>query len=105
MKFENIKEIWIEAEEWCDGFSVDDENSDVIVMMVDGTRWVASFFTIINANKLMLKWYENECERHFWASDMIIVPKFGRKEVECVIRKMIDENNFTSAFNLCIEED
>ncbi len=41
----------------------------------------------------------------FWASDMILVPKFDREQVESVIHKMIEEEHFTRAFDKCLEDE
>ncbi len=62
MTSKDIKEIWIAAEQWVEGYSKVNENSDVIVTFEDESRWVATFFTFQNATDLMNKWYEDEVE-------------------------------------------
>lgn len=105
MKFEEIKEIWIEAEQWENGFSDENVNSDVIVTMENGVRWIATFFTICNVIDLMEKSYENSKEQYFWSSDMIIVPDFDREQVESVIKRMLIEEYFVLAFKECSNEE
>jgi hypothetical protein len=53
-----IKSVWIESEELgaiIEGSLPNDDNSDVIVTFNDNTRYIASFFTYTNINRLRRK--------------------------------------------------
>ena len=106
-----IKDIWIASEVHgpiISGTAETNDNSDVIVTFNDNTRFVASFFTYENIEHLRQKNKRTgECldGRYFWASDMIIVDRINRKEVEEVIDSLIEDNYFTLVFNKISEED
>ena len=56
-------DIWIEAEHWAPGeWSTEDDNSDVIVTLDDGSRWSSTFFTFNNVASLREKYrLSGEC--------------------------------------------
>jgi len=94
--------LWIEAEEWVPGHWVpDDDNTDVIVTFQDGRRWVASFFSYKNIEKLTNKNKETgECYSgaYFWSSDMILIDQVSRKRIEEIIEHLIEEEEFEMIF-------
>jgi hypothetical protein len=104
----DINSIWIEAEEWAEGaWDINNDNTDVIVSFKDGSRWVASFFTYSNIEKLTQKNRKTgECMsgKYFWSSDMILVDEVSRKRIEEVIKHLIMENEFDRIFKLCKPE-
>lgn len=106
---QEIKEIWIESEitgAIIGGELETNDNSDIIVTFEDGTRNVASFFTYQNIEFLRQKNKRTgECldGRFFWASDMLIVDKINRKEVEEIINHLLSENEFEYIFKKFIE--
>ncbi len=56
MRKPQITDIWIEAEQWAEGeWDLEDDNSDVIVTIENGEKWVASFFTYRNIQTLREK--------------------------------------------------
>jgi len=50
-----IKSIWIEAEEWENGWNEENSNTDVSFELSDGTEWGATFFTYKNILSLAEK--------------------------------------------------
>jgi hypothetical protein len=51
-----VNEIWIAAENWEEGqWNYDNDNTDVIVTMSNGDRYVGSFFTYANISSLTEK--------------------------------------------------
>lgn len=101
----NIKSIWIESEEngpILGGIKELNDNSDVIVEFQDGKRFIASFYTYKN-----IEWLRNknkktgEClgGRYFWGSDMILVEKINRTEIEEIIEHLINDDNFEAIFD------
>tara|TARA_B100001115_G_C15831454_1_gene415031 strand:+ start:1437 stop:1736 length:300 start_codon:yes stop_codon:yes gene_type:complete len=90
----SIKNIWIESEE-------SNDNTDVIVTLQDNNRYAATFFTYENIVALRMKNQKSgEClnGRFFWASDMILVERASRIEIEEIIEHLLDEKEFTSIF-------
>lgn len=96
--------IWIEAEQWEDGWDVNNDNTDVIVTFDNNERWVASFFTYSNIGKLTKKNQKSgEClnGKYFWSSDMLLIDEVSRKNIEKVIEHLIRENEFKTIFRIC----
>ena len=100
-----ITNIWIESEEKgsiIGGTAETIDNSDVIVTFADNSRHIATFFTYQNIEHLRQKNKRTgEClnGKFFWASDMIIVDRINRDEIERIINYVILENKFESIFN------
>ena len=99
MKFEDIKEIWIEAEQWSKELSVENQVSDVLVYTTEGKQWVGTFITSIKAKELMANWCENDSEKHLWVNEMIIIKSLDRIHIESEIKKMVEEKNFENIFS------
>ncbi len=105
-----IKEIWIESEDngaIIGGKLETNDNSDVIVTFTNDSRAIATFFTYQNIEFLRIKNKETgEClsGRFFWASDMIIVDKINRQEVEEIIYHLISEDEFDLIFKKKIKD-
>lgn len=87
---------------WIAGFEdPDDDNTDVIVTLEDGTRYVGTFFTYNNIESLRKKnMSTEEClsGKYFWASDMIIVDRLDITLFNQVIKDMMDDGSFQTAF-------
>ncbi|SHJ97527.1 hypothetical protein SAMN02745163_02968 [Clostridium cavendishii DSM 21758] len=100
--------VWIEAEEWVEGeWNVHNDNTDVIVEFDIWDRWVASFFTYSNINKLI----ENNqntgeclCGKYFWAANMLLVDEVSRKRIQEVIEHLINKNEFEGVFKKFCDE-
>ena len=86
---ETVSNIWIEAEEWAPGqWTPDDDNTDVVVTLSDGSKWVASFFSYKNICSLSKNNRETgEClsGKYFWASDMILADEVSRERIEEIL--------------------
>lgn len=104
-----IKNIWIESEDKgaiIGGTEEVNNNSDVIVTFDDNSKYVATFFTYDNIEYLRQKNKQTgEClnGRFFWASDMIIIERINRKEIEEIIEHLINEKDFDSIFDRIME--
>lgn len=98
-----IKEIYITAENWAEGeWNYKDDNTDVIVTTLDNKRYIATFFTYQNIERLRRK--NNETGeyfegKYFWASDMILIDDCSRNNIEKVISYLIREEEFLQTFN------
>jgi hypothetical protein len=95
-------ELWIEAEIWNPkDWNPIDDNSDVVVTFVDGTRWVASFYTYANIATLAAKNRQTgECLHgaYLWGSDMILIAELSRPQIEQVVAHLRDEGLFELVF-------
>lgn len=95
--------IWIEAEYRVEGsWNPVDGNTDVIVTLGDGSKWVATFFTFQNIQSLIVKNQQTgECMSgaYFWASDMILIDEVSRERITEVIRHLLDTGSFETVFS------
>jgi hypothetical protein len=68
---------------------VTDDNVDIEVRLLDGTRWSATVFTVDNLRSLMAKWRSTgECSgRYVSAADMIVVERLS----DSGLRELVDE--------------
>jgi hypothetical protein len=99
--------VWIEAEQWAEGeWDVYNGNTGVIVDFDDGTRWIATFITYTNIDKLVKKNTETgEClnGKYFWTSKMLLVDKISRESIEEVIMHLIIQDEFYDVFGKCFD--
>lgn len=97
------RHVWIEAEIWPVGsWDCDDENTDVIVVFPDRSKWIASFFTYKNIETLRQKNIQTgECINgsYFWSSDMVLIDVLSRQRIEQLIDHLIKHDDFQSVFN------
>lgn len=101
----NQYNVWIEAEQWEDGWDINNDNTDVIVGFKNGTRWVATFFTYSNISKLAEKnrsTGEFLGGKYFWASNMVLIDEISRERIEEVINQLINAGEFEAIFNRCL---
>jgi len=96
--------LWIESEEKGPiiGGSETNDNSDVILTFINGEKYVATFFTYDNIQFLRQKNNKTgEClsGKYFWATDLILVEKINREEIELVISHLIKEEEFENVFD------
>lgn len=97
------KHIWIEAEEWTEGeWSIEDDNTDVIVTFSDRSKWIASFFTYKNIQTLIEKnkqTGENLNGAYFWSSDIVLIDFVSRERIVEIINYLIENDEFCSVFS------
>jgi len=82
------------------------DNVDVEVTFDDGSRYMATFFTMENLHKLMEKnAHTGECMKglYFWASDMIIIGTLTRENIAKIVAHLISEGEFEGAFSRVTE--
>ncbi len=98
-----IDKIWIEAEERAEGqWNFENDNTDVIVTLTNGEKYVGSFFTYLNVGELTGKneqTGENLNGKYFWASDMILISNCSRRHIEQVINELHVQDELTTVFN------
>lgn len=84
------------------GLDALDDNVDVEVAFDDGSRYMATFFTLQNIQKVMDSYEQNgECMKgfYFWASDMILVRRLSRENIAKVVAELIGKGEFENAFS------
>src|SRR5262249_48202855 len=78
------------------------DNVDVEVAFDDGSRYMATFFTLQNIQKLMDNYEQTgECMQgfYFWAIDMILVRRLTRENIAKVVGDLIGKGEFDKAFS------
>lgn len=78
-----------------------DDNVDVEVILDNGDRYSATFFTLQNIKSLMMRYQKTgECYSglYFWASDMIIVEELHPDIINKTIQDLIKSNEFFTCF-------
>ena len=95
--------VWIAAEQWAPGqWSPDDDLTDAIVTLSDGSRWVATFCAFKHVETLRRKLAnEREClgGKYVWLSDLILVDDTSRVSIQAVIQDLLASGEFRSAFD------
>ena len=93
--------VWIEAEEWGEGWDPRDEASDVIVTLPGGERWIASFVAYGHVATLVQRNRESGAclgGSYLWASDLILVEDISRPTIEAVVADLMRDGGFEDAF-------
>lgn len=89
--------------------SIDDiynDNIDVEVSFANGERYIATFFTVVNIQRIMEGYrHTGEClyGTYFWCSDLIIVKDLEMETIENTIRDLIRREMLETIFLLCKE--
>jgi hypothetical protein len=98
----SIRQIYITS-----GHLTDDEsprkmgNTDVIVVLADGHKYTASFFTYAfieqmrSKNKLTGDFLKGI---YFWEKNMVLVEECSPEIINPVVREIIDEGEFSDVF-------
>ncbi len=79
-----------------------DDNVDVHVRMESGERYVATFFTLKNVQRLMDGYKQTgECSsgQYFWASDMVIIHDLTDETIRQTVEDLIASGEFKRAFS------
>ncbi|WP_090446051.1 hypothetical protein [Duganella sp. CF458] len=96
-----IDNIWIDAEHWAEGeWRPDDEIVDVLVTLIDGSRWEATTCSFKHVQTLTSRWSRSgEClgGRYFWAKNLILVTDTSRTTIEQTILDLIENGEFECA--------
>lgn len=100
----DVIDIWIETEikePMLGGELYNNDNTDVIVTLNNGKKYIATFFTYENIEYLRKKNQETgECNSgsYFWASNMIIIDSIDRNTISTTIEDLINKESFYSIF-------
>lgn len=78
------------------------DNVDVEVIFDNGSRYMATFFTLENIQRIMDRYEQSgECMKgfYFWATDMILVRRLSRENIAKVVGDLISKGEFDTAFS------
>jgi hypothetical protein len=97
-----IKQIFITSEHQKEKDLIEKSgNTDVIVILSDGHKYTASFFTyafigqVRNRNRLTGEYLSG---KYFWEHNMVLVEECTTEIIDPVVREIIDEGEFSSVF-------
>jgi hypothetical protein len=98
----NVKSIHITAKDGeVHDFDPSTGNTDVIVFLENGKKFIASFFAYGNIEVLRLVHQFDGAflnGNYFWDKNMILVKECTLKSIELVVTDIIEEGNFQEAF-------
>jgi hypothetical protein len=101
--------VWIEAENWASGeWTPDNDSTDVIVTLEDGSRRIATFISYKYVNTLTERYRksgENISGAYLWIRDMILIDEISRPRIEEVIKDLFKAGDFEVVFRLCSDEE
>lgn len=91
-----------------DGLNPNNDNADVEIVLRDGTRWSATFFTIENVKSILnraVKTGEFRNGLYFWASDMIIVESLTEETIIATIEDLLEKEELDRVFSLLLVDE
>jgi len=98
----SVKQIFITSDPEKDHqSSAGVESTDVIVVLSDGAKYSASFFTyaFIEHTRMVNKLTGDFLSgKYFWGKNMVLVEECTLEVINPVIRDIIDEGEFTEVF-------
>jgi hypothetical protein len=77
------------------------DNIDVVIYFADGTKYMATFFTLENLRHLFVKNRSTgECAsgKYLWAANMIIVESLDDETIKTAVADLIATGEFGRAF-------
>ncbi len=99
---EGIDKIYLSVEkDTSTTLQYDLENTDVIVVMENGEKFIAAFFAYKNI-ELLRRQYDENGEflkgKYFWAKNMVLIDSCSKESILEVIKHLIEEGNFKDVF-------
>lgn len=74
-----------------------DDFTDVIVEMIGGEKYIATFFTREHL-KFRLEWEKMKKRNYFWIKHLVVVASIQQGDIELVVDEMIEEGDFQLVF-------
>lgn len=84
------------------------DNVDVAVEFANGKQYIATFFTVLNIQRIMEGYqHTGEClyGTYFWCSDLIVVKDLRMETIEATIKDLIQREMLETIFLLCKEDE
>lgn len=99
---EGIELIYLSVEKnGTDIIQYDTESTDVIVVLGNGEKYVAAFFSYKNIDLLRQMHYQNGeflQGKYFWTKNMVLIDNCNKDSIQEVIKHLMDEGNFKDVF-------
>lgn len=97
-----VKKIFITAEyQQSVPFDTQTANTDVVVELSNGIKYIAAFFTYENI-KLLIEQHRKSGEflsgKYFQAKNMVLIDTCSRDNIHKVIQHLIEEGDFKTVF-------
>ena len=106
---EELTDLWIEAEHWEPGvWQPEDDVTDAVATLSDGTRWVGTFCTFSHVASLRANCEASgEClgGKYLWSSDLILIDSTSRESIETVVRDLLALGELETAMSPVEEAD
>jgi hypothetical protein len=97
-----VKRIYLTAESSNkNNYNPKDGNTDVVVFLENGKKYIASFFAYANINEMRLQHRQNGDfldGTYFWDKNMVLLEDCSLNIIEPIVKDLIDEGNFQEAF-------
>jgi hypothetical protein len=100
----SIKKIFITADHQLDkSDEIENGNTDVIVILEDGHKYTASFFTYAYIDHMRIR---NRMSgeflggKYFWGKNMVVVESCSPEVISPVVKHIIDEGEFNDVFRM-----
>lgn len=98
----NISAIYLSLEQNGDeSYDCTNENTDVIVALENGEKYIATFFSYDNIASLRTRHKLDGSfldGKYFWMKSMVLIDDCCRKSIERVVLHLIDEGDFREVF-------
>lgn len=76
-------------------------NTDVIVQMDSGEKYIASFLTYENLESLRRENLKSGAflnGKYYWMKNMLLIDDCSKERIKLIINHLLDEGNFDSVF-------
>ena len=97
-----VQKIFITSEHQKDDQSHPDSgNTDVIIVLEDGAKYTASFFTydyIEHIRNMNMMTGEYLGGKYYWAKNMVLVEECSPEIIKPVVMEIIEEGEFSEVF-------
>jgi len=97
-----IEQLFLIGEEQEDSkIDFTNSNTDVIVFLSNGDKYIASFFTLKNIKNLLKK-FKSEGQflqgKYFWKKNLILVDNCSKKNVRRIVEDILEEGSIGEIF-------
>ena len=72
-------------------------NTDVVVLLASGKKYIATFFTYQNIKQLQLQNKESGAflsGKYFWTNNMLLIDECSLESVSTVVEELLEEGEF-----------
>ena len=73
--------------------NIEDDNTDINIILCDGTVFFSTFFTLKNIQRIL----DADEGVYFWATDMVILRDLERTTIVTAVQRIIEDDYLDSA--------